>query len=56
LTVTSRHIILYSHTHVGEEHLPQQVVGSSGQQAHIVTAQGVLPHPFPGTLSFTICC
>ena len=44
----------YSHTYAGDDHFPQQVVGSPGQHAQIVTAQGVLTHPSQGTLSFTI--
>lgn len=48
------HYTLFTHICIGDDHLPQQVVGSSGQDAPIVTPQGVLPHHFPGTLSFTI--
>ena len=47
-------VFLYSPTYAGEDHFSQQVVASPGQHAPIVTAQGVLPHPSEGTLSFTI--
>ena len=48
--------ILYLYTYAGDDHFPQQVVAraSPGQHDPMVTPQGVLPHPFQGTLSFTI--
>ena len=50
LCVCIKGIDLYSHTYAGG-HFPQQVVGSPGQHAPIVTSRGVLPHPSQGTLS-----
>ena len=49
-------IIHYLYTYAGDDHFSHQVVAraSPGQHDPIVTAQGVLPHPSQGTLSFTI--
>ena len=41
---------LYSYTHAGDDHFPQQVVGSLAANHHttIVTSRGILPHRSQG--------
>ena len=56
ICVCVKGIIHYLYTYAGDDHFSHQVVAraSPGQHDPIVTSQGVLPHPSPGTLSFTI--